>query len=226
EWYLGGDERVAVAGFWKEIDAPIEAFTGYNDNTPVTSFANAPRAELYGFEAEATKYFDLERFASLPFFASRRLVTIGNYTFTQSKLRVAPSDTVAVFGTTVQPATNFFIDGAPLTGQSDHLVNLQIGLESSARQSQQTLLLSYASKRATSRGAAGLPDVFEDPGLSIDIVAREGFTLFGQDVELKLEGRNLNRRGYREFQQRDGNRIFLNKYKTGASFAVSLSTRF
>ncbi len=30
--------------FYKKIDQPIEAFTGFNDNTPVTSYANAPEA--------------------------------------------------------------------------------------------------------------------------------------------------------------------------------------
>ena len=43
--------------------------------------------------------------------------------------------------------SNFFIDGTPLTGQSDHLVNLQIGLEDTDRLSQQRLLLSYVSDR-------------------------------------------------------------------------------
>ena len=42
--------------------------------------------------------------------------------------------------------SNFFIDGTPLTGQSDHLVNLQIGLEDTDRLSQQTLLLSNDAK--------------------------------------------------------------------------------
>ena len=43
--------------------------------------------------------------------------------------------------------SNIFIDGTPLTGQSDHLVNLQIGLEDTDRLSQQRLLLSYVSDR-------------------------------------------------------------------------------
>lgn len=227
EWYFSREERMSVAGFWKEIDKPIEAFTGFNDNTPVTSFANAPKATLYGVETEVTKIFDLsgygEKFA---FLGSRTLVASANYTYTSSKIGVSAGDTVAVFGTNVQPASNFFIDGAPLTGQSDHLVNLQFGLESSSRLSQQTLLLSYASDRVTSRGAAGLPDIYESPGLRVDLVAREGFQLFGKDLELKLEGRNLNRRGYQEFQQRGGNKVFYNRYDLGASYSVSVSASF
>ena len=220
------EERFSLAGFWKQIHRPIEAFTGFNDNTPVTSYANAPQATLYGAEIEATKFFGLERFAGLPLLASRQLVMAGNYTFSQSKLEVSPNDVVAVFGTAAQPATNFFVDGSPLAGQSDHLVNLQFGLESNSRLSQQTLLLSYGSDRVTSRGAAGLPDIYESPGLTVDIVVREGFELFGQDLELKLEGRNLLRRGYREFQERDGNRVFYNRYDIGTNFSISVSAKF
>ncbi|MEZ5486881.1 MAG: TonB-dependent receptor [Steroidobacteraceae bacterium] len=226
EWYFSREERFSLAGFWKQIHRPIEAFTGFNDNTPVTSYANAPQATLYGAEIEATKFFGLERFAGLPLLASRQLVMAGNYTFSQSKLEVSPNDVVAVFGTAAQPATNFFVDGSPLAGQSDHLVNLQFGLESNSRLSQQTLLLSYGSDRVTSRGAAGLPDIYESPGLTVDIVVREGFELFGQDLELKLEGRNLLRRGYREFQERDGNRVFYNRYDIGTNFSISVSAKF
>ena len=60
----------------------------------------------------------------------------------------------------------------------------------------------------------------------MDLVAREGFQLYGKDLELKLEGRNLNRRGYQEFQQRGGNKVFYNRYDLGASYSVSVSASF
>src|SRR3546814_1525879 len=94
---------------------------------------------------------------------SRRLVLIGNYTYTQSKIEVGPGDTTVINGVT-QDAANYFFDGAPRTGQSDHLVNVQIGLEDTDRLSQQTLLLTYASPRVTSRGPSGQPDLREKPG--------------------------------------------------------------
>ncbi len=226
EWYFARDQRFSAAAFFKKIDRPIEAFTGFNDNSPVTSFANAPQATLYGVETEVQKYFGLERFPSLALLGSRQAVVIGNYTWTQSKIKVGSSDQVKVFGTATQPASNFFVDGGQLTGQSDHLVNLQLGFESSGRLSQQTLLLSYASDRVTSRGAAGLPDIFESPGLTVDLVAREGFSLYGQDLEMKLEARNLFGRGYSEFQQRGGNRVYYNRYDMGTSFSMSVTARF
>lgn len=226
EWYFAEQQHFSAAGFYKRINRPIEAFTGFNDNTPVTSFANAPQAHLYGLETELERHLSLGGLARLPFLASRRLVLIGNYTYTRSRLKVQAADTVSVFGTAVQSAANFFVNGSPLTGQSDHLANLQLGLESSSRMSQQTLMLNYASNRVTSRGPAGLPDIYESPGLTVDLVAREGFSLFGRALELKLEGRNLLRRGYSEYQERNGNRIYFSRYATGASFSASVSTSF
>lgn len=226
EWYFAPEQRLSAAGFYKQIDRPIEAFTGFNDNTPVTSFANAPSATLYGFELESQKYFDLDLVFDSPFFASRRAVLIGNYTWSESKIEVRPGDTTAVFGTVVQPASNFFVDGSPLTGQSDHLVNVQLGFEDRESLSQQTLLISYASDRAFSRGAAGLPDVVESPGINIDFVVRQGLTLFGQDLELKFEARNLLRTRYEEFQRRGANTVYFNRYDTGVKLSASVSASF
>lgn len=226
EWYFAPEQRFSVAGFYKRIDDPIEAFTGFNDNRPVTSFANAPEAVLYGAELEIQKYFALDDWFASGFLAARRAVVIGNYTYTDSQINVDAGDTVRVFGTTVQPARNFFADGAPLTGQSDHLVNLQIGLENPGRLSQQTLLFSYASDRVTSRGPAGLPDIYESPGLRVDFVAREALRLFETDMELKLEARNLFGRGYKEFQERGGNVVYYNRYDVGTTISASLTVSF
>ena len=226
EWYFARDQRLSAAGFWKEIDKPIEAFTGFNDNNPVTSFANAPAATLYGVEIESQKYVFLSDLSDSDFLASRRLVLIGNYTWSKSELSVKDGDTTDVFGTVTQPASNFFRDGAPLTGQSEHLANLQIGLEDEDSLSQQTLLISYASDRVTSRGAAGLPDIYESPGVSVDFVARQGFQFLGKDMEFKFEARNLLRRDYREYQERGPNRIYFNRYDVGVKISASITASF
>ncbi|NBP08746.1 MAG: TonB-dependent receptor, partial [Gammaproteobacteria bacterium] len=226
EWYFAREQRLSAAAFWKKIDRPIEAFTGFNDNSPVTSFANAPTASLYGVELESQKYFDMDVWSQADFFASRKMVLIGNYTWSKSKIKVGAADTTSVFGTVIQPAKNFFIDGTPLTGQSEHLVNVQLGMEDSETLSQQTLLISYASDRVTSRGAAGLPDIYESPGVSVDFVARQGWQLFGQDLEFKFEARNLLRTQYKEFQARDGNQVFFNRLDLGSKFSFSVSASF
>ncbi len=99
-------------------------------------------------------------------------------------------------------------------------------MESVGRLSQQTILLSYASDRVTSRGPAGLPDIYESPGLKLDFVARQGLNISGQDLELKLEARNILGRDYKEFQERGGNVVYYNRYGVGTSYSVSISASF
>ena len=207
EWYFARDQRLAFAGFYKRIDNPIESSVSpLGENDTVTTFANAPKATLYGAEFELQKYFNLSGVSEAPFWASRRAVLIANYTYTKSKIKVSPNDSVAVFGSAAANATDFFRNGEPLTGQSDHLLNLQIGLEDQDHLSQQTLLLSYASKRVTSRGATALqPDIIEKPGIQLDFVARQGVKFRGLDTELKLEVRNITGTKYQELQENGAN---------------------
>ncbi|MDZ7588678.1 MAG: TonB-dependent receptor [Parasphingorhabdus sp.] len=225
EWYFDRGQKLAVAGFYKRIDNPIETFSSFTDNSVVTSFANAPTANLYGVEVELQKYFEPFADSDSSFLASRRVVLIGNYTFTKSKIKVQAGDPAAVFSLASANALDFFRDGAALTGQSDHIANVQFGFEDQDRLSQQTILLSYASNRVTSRGATGQPDIVEKPGFTLDFVAREGFELGGLKGEVKFEARNLTQTKYQEFQQLGENIIFYNRYTQGTtvSFGVDLN---
>lgn len=225
EYYFAGEERVSVAGFWKEIDKPIETSLTFEDNYTLGSFANAPKATLYGGEFELVKYFDLDRFGGM--FQTRRFVAIANYTYSKSELKVGPDDMIDVFFSEVPiPATFIFGDGEPLTGQSDHVANLQIGLENLDRLSQQTILLNYASERVVARGDGQLPDLVERPGITLDFVWREGLTLFGLDMEWKFEARNLLGVNHEEFMATQEARIDLNTYDIGTTFSLGASAKF
>jgi outer membrane receptor protein involved in Fe transport len=224
EYYFARDERVSLAGFYKKINDPIEAFIAGIDLT--TSYANAPEATLYGAEVDVQKYFDLGEWWDEGF---RRLLVLGNYTYTQSELKVGPNDVVNYFGAASTIASDYFRDGVPLTGQSDHIFNLQVGLENQDRLSQQTFLISYASERVVSRGLNGTPpqpDVIERPGWQLDFVVREGFDLFGREIEFKAEVRNILGTDHLEYQDAAGNRLDINSYRDGTSFGISLSTTF
>lgn len=226
EYYFAPEQRISVSAFFKRIKNPIEAFVTGGDL--ITSFANAPKANLYGAEIELQKYFDMSFMGDGDFWGSRRAVLIGNYTYTKSKLKVTAADKVRVFGAASSIATDYFRDGLPLTGQSDHIANLQLGLEQQGKLSQQTFLLNYASNRVVSRGLNGTPpqpDVIEKPGFSLDFVARQGVSLFEKEVELKFEARNITGRKHEEFQKSGSNRIDVNTYKMGTTLALSASIK-
>ncbi|QPQ55309.1 TonB-dependent receptor [Allosphingosinicella flava] len=229
EYYFGREQRLSVAGFFKRIDNPIEAVASFaGGGTLQTTFANAPAADLYGFELEVQKYFPLEGLGG--FFANRRAVAIANYTFSQSSLKVDEDDeTIINDNRGLRPASEVFGDGDPLTGQSKHLANLQLGLENSERLSQQTLLLTYASERVTNRGPVlgdvRQADIVERPGLRLDFVAREGFMIGDKEIELKFEARNITGTDYLEYQQ-DEVRIVNNGYDVGTTVSLGLGVKF
>jgi len=224
EYYLGGTDRISVAGFYKDIDNPIEAFSTFSDNSQLTSFANAPKATLWGIEADLQYTQDLYNLGG--FFESKELLFFANYSYTQSDISVQDGDVTQLFPGGPTPATNLFLDGRPLTGQSDHLANFQISLEDIDRLQQFTVLFNYASERVTSRGTAGLPDIVEDPGVTVDLVYRQGLTLFGVETELSLEARNIFGRGNQEFQTNGTDRVEINTYDVGTELAASLSITF
>ncbi|HUE78638.1 MAG TPA: TonB-dependent receptor [Sphingomicrobium sp.] len=227
EYYFGRDQIFSLAGFYKNIDKPIEATAVNLGSSLVTSFANAPEAVLYGAEVEFRKYLPLERMGGL--FGSRRLALIGNYTYSDSEIKIREGDTTISF--TSQPNeidASFVFDTSRklrLTGQSKHLVNAQISLEDTERLSQQSILLTYASERATNRGPNLTPDFIERPGLQLDVVVRQGVPIMGKMIELKAEARNLLGTDYRETQRLNGTRLDINRYDVGTSFALSATAK-
>ena len=227
EYYFGRDQRITFGGFYKDITNPIETVAFNVGGTFNTTFANAPKARLYGFEAEVQKYFPLDALSDAAFLASRRLLVNVNYTYTDSRINVKAGDTtIFPFSGEVRPASDLFRDGQPLTGQSDHVANLQIGFQDQDSLSEQTLLLNYASNRSTQRGPNGQPDLVEKPGLRLDLVIRQGFNLGGVDLEAKLEARNLTNTKYQEFQTLNASRIDNNTFVLGRTFQLGVSAKF
>lgn len=230
EWYFAPQQRFSAAAFYKRIKDPIEAIgTIAGGGAVFTTFANAPEARIYGLELELQKYWPLSGFGSG--LSNYRLVTIGNYTFSDSQLKVTDGDTTILNDTRGErPASENFRDGDPLTGQSKHLANLQIGVENTDRLQQATFLLSYASKRVTNRGPSSgqvrQEDIFEKPGFTLDFVVRQGFRFYRQEGELKFEARNLTGTRYEEYQDVAETRLFLNRYRLVRSFSLGASLKF
>lgn len=231
EYYFGRGNRVSAAGFFKEIDNPIEPYVSIGADTSFTTrFANAPAAELFGLEFDLQATQPLFDWDASGWLETKQIVFAANYTYTQSELKVGNGDTTRVFtagvGSVENEASLFFNDGDPMTGQSDHLLNLQLGLEDQDKLQQVTFLFSYASERVTRRGTAGLPDIVENPGLTADVVLRQELDLFSFPVEIKIQARNIFGRGNFEYQKVNDNRIEINSYDVGTSFSLGLTAKF
>lgn len=230
EWFFDAGEYLTAGVFYKSIDNPVEAVIGdFGGNQLYQGFLNAPEATLYGVELEFKKYFAPE----FRLLGDGRLYFATNYTWTSSEVNADEGDTVIPpgFNGVPQDARSFVRDGTRMQGQSDHIGNLQFGVENDSADFRATLIANYVSERISVRGRAGQPDYMEDPGVTLDFVMRKGLDLgsFGWNTlkpSLSFSARNLLNTKHEEYQELGGARVDLYTYKPGISWDVSLSLAF
>jgi outer membrane receptor protein involved in Fe transport len=227
EWYFGQNQFVALGGFYKNIDKPVELIVNEIGATQQTTFINAPKAIIWGGEIEFRRYFEMpfgaQTFGNFVWFAA------GNYTFTKSEVQVEPGDEVFPLteGGEPAPAEIYVQDGDRLQGQSEHLANFQFGVEDEAMGIQATILVNYASDRISTRGRPGFPDLVVEPGVTLDFTARKLWTsTSGHETEIGFEARNLLDEDFEEFQEQGAGIVRNNQYETGRSFSLSLKYRY
>jgi outer membrane receptor protein involved in Fe transport len=226
EWYFEEGEYLTGGVFLKQLDRPIEAIVNEAGATVQQTYVNAPEATLFGAEVEIKKYFAAP--FSPQWWQDKRLFVNANYTFTDSELKVDADDIVFPLSGSgaARSAADLLRDGSQLQGQSEHLANLQFGIESTDETLQATLLGTYVSERISARGRPGQPDLLQEPGLFVDFVLRAKFDLFGQNFSAGFEARNLFGEDYEEYQELGGGRVDINRYDLGRSFSISLKTDF
>ncbi|MFN3960111.1 MAG: TonB-dependent receptor domain-containing protein [Parvularculaceae bacterium] len=230
EYYLGRNQFVTVAGFYKKVEDPIEEVQFDTSTFQFdTTFINSPQARIFGGEAEYRTRF------SMPFdgvfFENRDWLFSVNYTYTNSEVQAKPGDLIfSPFGAGgLIDASLFGLDGAQLQGAPEHIVNAQFGWE--GERDQLTLLLGWVDDRILQRGFASpgseLPDVVERPGIQLDAVFRQNLILFGADATIGLAARNLLGAKHQEFQNSSVlGRTDFNTYERGRSISASLSATF
>lgn len=229
EWYFDSAQYFTIGGFFKELSRPVESFVfQFSDGQLGQSYLNAPAAQILGAEVEVKKIWDLPFESGL--MANSSLLVQANYTYADSQLKIGASDTVATLGSatattpTLVPATNFFSDGAQLQGQSEHVANLQVGVENET--SQATLLMTYVSERVSARGNAGEPDYIQDPGVILDFNFRQDFDVSGRPMTFSFRAENLLGEDYDEYQTAGSSEVIINRYDLGTTLTVGLSTEF
>lgn len=228
EWFFDRGQYVTVGAFYKDIEKPIEAVVQEGGSALQQTFLNAPKAILYGLEFDARKYFDIP--VEYQFLGGdARVFVAGNYTYSKSEVQVDAGDVTFPLsaGGAPRPAAELIEDGSKLQGQSEHLANVQFGIEDDDSKTQATFLVNYVSDRISARGTLSQPDFIQDPGVTLDFVLRQGFTVFGgREFTFGLEARNLTGEDFEEYQEAGSGRVEINSYDLGTSLSVSLTSRF
>ncbi|MGY1425139.1 TonB-dependent receptor domain-containing protein [Lysobacter sp. A289] len=234
EWYFDQGEYFSAGLFYKDIENPVEmVLNGRSGSSWQQSFINAPSALVYGLELDFRKYFG----SPFDWAGDSRLFLGTNYTWSDSEVQVEDGDVAYTLAGNGRPqaASELVLDGSRLQGQSEHLANLQLGIENPETGSQATLLVGYASERINARGINGYspdgivvvqPDYIQEPGTTVDLVLKKGFRLWDTDMTLGFEARNILGEEYSEYQEFGGGRADVMRYDLGTSYSFEISASF
>lgn len=236
EYYFARGQFITLGGFYKDITNPIETTSSQQGGSSVQTFVNAPSAELYGFEFEYEQTLQLGNFFDAAWAETKDLVLKTNYTYSQSDVST-DGDVVQSIIITGQPAiadvvdaSAFIVDGRSLQGQSDHLFNLQIGVEDVEKRSRATFLVNWASQRIRQTEnliGADAPAVVERPPVLIDFVWSRELETFGGEWEVNFAVRNILGDDYEATQTfPDGSVALFDVYDLGRELSFGVKKRF
>ncbi len=239
EYYFGRGQFVTVGGFYKIITNPIEESLLQTGDDILTTYINAPSADLYGVEFEYEQRFILADWFRNgwigEFSAHKDLILSANYTFSQSSVGIDGTVSTPVFaGTNVSANTatadSFFVEGRSLQGQSDHIVNFQIGWEDIEQESRVSLLFNWSSERIRQVGliqGANVPNVVERLPFTLDFVYGRKIELVGSLFELQAKVSNILNDGYEATADgANDSSVPIDVYDLGTNFSLSLKKKF
>ncbi len=239
EYYFSRGQFLTLGGFYKDITNPIEESLLQTGDDILTTYINAPSAQLYGFEFEYEQRFILADWFKSgwlgEYAASKDLILSTNYTYSQSSVGVDGTVSTPIFaGTTVNANTaaadSFFVEGRSLQGQSDHIVNFQIGWEDVDKGSRATLLVNWSSQRIRQVGliqGANVPNVVERLPITVDFVYGRKIEFAGSPLEMQFKVANILNDDYQATADGElGTSIPIDVYNIGTTFSLNFKKKF
>ncbi len=200
EWYFDFSDYVSLGFFYKELTNPIEASI-YNGSDRRTTYINAKSAENAGIE--------LELYKRLGF-----LGTWGDDFYLQTNVsKIESSVTIGEDQQGILTSSD-----RPLQGQSDWLLNLQLGYEPFSGTTA-TLLYHYYGDRVSEVGIETAPDLIEQGFGELNFV-------FIRDIsdQWTITAKAKNLLNERNIVSQAGNVTFA--YYKGREFSVQAQYRF
>lgn len=146
EWYFDGGNNFTASLFYKDIKDPIESSrTPGSDDDVVLTFNNAKTGEIYGLELEGLRNLGAGFFVS------------SNLTLSDSEIE---SDLTQNFTNPVRP----------MTGQSEYVLNTQLGFDSDDGEHAVSLIYNIFGERLYFAARnTGHQDAYEQPFNSLDL---------------------------------------------------------
>ncbi|MGB0347387.1 MAG: TonB-dependent receptor domain-containing protein, partial [Balneolaceae bacterium] len=208
EYFLGVGELIAISGFYKSLENPIERVFD-TQRVRTRTWQNVDEAVVYGIELEARK--------NLGFITSAlEYVSLAtNVTFVQSQVDV-PEDELL----TARLSDPDFKDTRPLYGQSPYIFNMDLSYLNPEIDLTVDLNTNYFGDRLSDVTLGANPDVFERGYVTTDMIISKGFA---NNFSAKLSLKNLFDPRIKRSSNLNGEEYLYQAYNRGRSISLSIS---
>lgn len=207
EWFFGPGAILALSGFYKTFDGPIEVAV-LPSSELLKTWINGGEANNYGLEFEFRSGLDFLAASLASLSLNANLTLVESEVTTPATIRVyIPGEG----GTDLAVAPK----NRALQGQSPYVFNVGLTYAGNGSGSQATVLFNRFGRRIDAVGGQATPDIFEEARSQLDVVLER--TLFS-GTTVKVSAKNLIGNVV-EFTQGGG---LLRQWDTGRSFSVSV----
>ena len=210
EWFVRPGEILAVSGFYKLFQNPIERVIK-NVNGEI-EYQNVSEAEVYGFELEFRKRLD-EIASFLNYF-----YVGANFTYTASVVDISADELEVI------RAVNPYADGTrELQGQSPYLFNVNFAYQNYDMGTSVSVYYNVFGERLSAVSLGGTPNVYEQPRGMLDLILSQ--KLFG-GFSAKFAAKNLLNEAVEHVHHFEGTDYVYSRFNTGRDFSFGISYTF
>jgi hypothetical protein len=207
EWFPRDGEVVAVSGFTKFIQQPIELVRFSQTESTFEQFQNLPEGVVYGLEFEFKKRLDWHS-------ELLRHFTFGaNYGYFISDVVLNQVDRNARLARGLDPDRR-------LQGQPDYTFNANLTYNNPDTGLFWGIFYGVVGPQVEVAGAVQVPDVIRRPAPSLDFVLRKKFA---EHWEFTFRARNLLNPEEKEVQFFNGREFINELFQDGRSYSFGLS---
>jgi|AntRauTorcE11897_2_1112592.scaffolds.fasta_scaffold00191_2 outer membrane receptor for ferrienterochelin and colicin len=208
EYFTGPGEIIAVSGFYKELQNPLERVIRTDIGNDALSIQNVEEGRVYGLEMEIRK--------NLGFIAhGLRHFNLGtNLTFVRSEVDIPELELIVARDARPDaPSTR------DLQGQSPYLFNLDLGYTNPDIGFTSSVSYNKFGDRLSIVAEGATPDIYERGHGSLNFTANK--TLL-ENFELSVKASNLLDPDIKESQIFKGDEYLYSGYQTGRTFSLGI----
>jgi TonB-dependent receptor len=208
EWFIRPAEILAVSGFYKKIENPIEIAVLSNNSDQIQP-QNIDEATLYGVEFEVRKQLDIIS----PLLSNFNFG--GNLAIVHSEVDIPESELIRI-----QAFDANAKDTREMYGQAPYVINVSLSYDNLRYGTSINMSYNRVGKTFAINLGGGAPNVYEEPRNMLNLIATQNLT---SGMKIKLVGKNLfNAEMEKTYTYRD-KKYYYQQYGIGRSISLGLS---